>query len=97
MLGPQPGLPRVYFYGACGKYNGLVMELLGPNLEELFTACKKNFSHKTILMIGIQLLERIEAIHSKGIIYRFFLKKKNRMFAQYKKTALFQASVDLNT
>ena len=70
LLGHQPGLPRVYHFGSCGKYSGLVMELLGPNLEELFLACNKKFSFKTILMIAIQLLERIEVIHAAGIIYR---------------------------
>ena len=39
------------------------MELLGPNLEELFNNMGRRFSIKTILLIAIQLLSRIEYIH----------------------------------
>ena len=58
------GVPRVYHFGTCGgKYNVLVMDLLGPNLGELFEKMERKFSTKTILLIAIQLLTRIEYIH----------------------------------
>ena len=46
------------------------MELLGKSLEDIFQQQQKKFSIKTVCMIGIQMIDRLEFIHNKNIIHR---------------------------
>jgi casein kinase 1 len=53
-----------------GQYNIMLMELLGKSLEDLFVENGKRLSLKTVLMIGEQMVQRIEYLHEKKIIHR---------------------------
>ena len=64
------GVPEVKSFGKHGKYKVLVMSLLGNSIDKYFKIMNKNFLIKDICMIAIQLIERLEYIHSKGIIHR---------------------------
>ena len=46
------------------------MELLGKSLEDIFQSLDKKFTLKTVCMVGIQMLDRLEFVHSKNIIHR---------------------------
>lgn len=69
-LSRGPGIPAVKWRGTEGDYNIMVMELLGPSLEDLFNYCSRRFSLRTVLMLANQMLMRIEFIHSEGYIHR---------------------------
>jgi len=46
------------------------MELLGPTIAELFNFCDKRFKMKTICWVALEMISRIESLHSKGLIHR---------------------------
>ncbi|KAJ4821000.1 casein kinase I [Rhynchospora pubera] len=64
------GIPGVRWFGVEGDYNVLVMDLLGPSLEDLFNFCNRKLSLKTVLMLADQMLNRIEYVHSKSFLHR---------------------------
>ncbi|TPP67859.1 Casein kinase I alpha [Fasciola gigantica] len=67
------GVPKVHWFGNDGpqcRYRAMVMDLLGPSLEDLFTFCGRRFTLKTVLILAEQMLWRIENIHNRGLIHR---------------------------
>ena len=66
----NPGIPELKTFGRTRKYNILIQSLLGNSLYDIFDDCEKNFTLKDICMLSIQILDRIEFIHSKNYIHR---------------------------
>ncbi|URD91509.1 casein kinase [Musa troglodytarum] len=64
------GIPHLKWFGVEGDYNVMVIDLLGPSLEDLFNYCNRRFSLKTVLMLADQMINRVEYMHSRGFLHR---------------------------
>jgi hypothetical protein len=61
------GIPFFRSYNATNTREILTMDLLGPNLKDLFDLCHHKFTLKTVLLLADQLIPRIRYIHSRSL------------------------------
>ena len=78
------GIPKIYLHLSSNNYYFMLFELLGSNIDNLFHFCNKKFSLPTVLSLGLQMLNRIESIHSLHIIHRD-IKPENFLIGKGKK------------
>ena len=64
------GIPELISYGRNTKYNILIETLLDKSLFDMFIRPKKPCNITDVCLIALQLIERLEFIHSKDIVYR---------------------------
>ena len=50
------GIPQIYHFGQEGLHNILVIDLLGPSLEDMFDMCGRKFTIKTVCMAARQMV-----------------------------------------
>ena len=62
------GIPEIKSFGRFGNYNILIESLLGKSLLDIMR--QQKIKIKDVCMIAIQLIDRLEFIHSKYIIHR---------------------------
>eukprot|EP01063_Lacrimia_lanifica_P037440 TRINITY_DN7687_c0_g1_i1.p1 TRINITY_DN7687_c0_g1~~TRINITY_DN7687_c0_g1_i1.p1 ORF type:complete len:338 (+),score=78.54 TRINITY_DN7687_c0_g1_i1:95-1108(+) len=65
-----PGIPQVLWFGVEGDFNVMVVDLLGPSLEDCFNYCGRRFTEKTVLMLADQMIARVEFLHSRSFLHR---------------------------
>ena len=63
------GIPEVKSFGYHGNFYIMIQELLSYNLMQLKQIIKR-FTLKDIAMMAIQIMDRIEYVHSKNLIHR---------------------------
>ena len=63
------GFPKIISYGHHGNYNIMIQEILGYNLIQIKYLIQR-YTIKDIAMFGIQIMDRIEFLHSKYLIHR---------------------------
>ncbi|KAI9274740.1 kinase-like domain-containing protein [Phascolomyces articulosus] len=70
ILAGLSGIPSAYYFGQEGLHNVLVLDMLGPSLEDLFDMCSRRFSIKTVAMLARHMITRVQSIHDRSLIYR---------------------------
>ena len=65
-----PGLPEVKTFGKTKDLNILIQTLLGPSLSTLSEQYLIKFTIKDLCLLSIQMIERLEYVHSKRFIHR---------------------------
>lgn len=69
--GPVFGIPLVFYYQLLPNSDScMVMERLGASLEDYLRQQKSgNFPIPTVMAIGLQMVDRLEAVHSQGLLH----------------------------
>ena len=75
------GIPEVISFGRTKTHNILVLPLLGKSLLDLFIFKNKNIDINDICLMALQIIDRIEWVHSKYIVYRD-IKPENFLFGK---------------
>lgn len=79
------GIPHAYYFGQEGMHNVLILDLLGPSLEDLFEWCGRRFSIKTTCLVAKQMIDRVRIIHEHDLIYRD-IKPDNFLISEFQRT-----------
>jgi serine/threonine protein kinase len=84
-LGKLDGFPQLKWFGTDIKYNYLVIDLFNYSLHTLIKI-KETISFSSCLHFGIQMIERLETLHSKLLLHRdikpdnFLLDLNNKIY-----------------
>lgn len=69
----------IRWYGQEKDYNVLVMDLLGPSLEDLFNFCSRRFTMKTVLMLA----DQVEQLHTPAYLNSEQMFNKHKYFDNF--------------
>lgn len=65
----KPGFAQISAYGNVQGFNFFAMELLGPSLNSLFKTNRNSFDLRTVVKIGHDLVNHLEALHNENIVH----------------------------
>lgn len=90
------GFPKIVSHGTIeGRLRYVVMQKYGPSLKFMLKRNKKKrFRIKTVVQIGLQLLDRLEALHKLGYVH-LDLKPDNILLGSYNFQRLESSSIYL--
>ncbi len=81
------GVPKIKWYGKDDNYYYMVLDLLGESLEDILKKSEK-LSLKIVLQIGINIINILFNIHSKGFIHRD-IKPENFLLTNFKPKKIY--------
>ena len=64
------GIPKVHYFLATKDYNFMIIDLLGPSLEDIFNHFDRKLNKMTLIRLAVQMISRLEFLHSRYIIHR---------------------------
>ncbi|KAG1836773.1 kinase-like domain-containing protein [Suillus subalutaceus] len=70
LLRGHPGILSCKWSDMKGGAQFLVLDQVGVNLEQLRRVCRGELSLKTVVMLAVKMLDRIEFMHSRGLVQR---------------------------
>lgn len=69
-MGFHIGLPKAYEFIRTTNKNIMIMQLLGPSLEDIFNKNNKQFTLPTVLKLADQLIHLLQQLHGTHFIHR---------------------------
>lgn len=81
------GFPRFIGYYKLEKYNVIFENLLGPSLRRILDFYGEPFSIQTICQIGIEILKRLQSLHSLNYLHND-IKPSNFCWGLFKKNII---------
>ena len=80
LLSGGSGIPKIVDYFTDGDFNILVMQRMGKSLEDVLEENGGQLDARTVLALGVRLLQALQHVHEKGMIHRD-LKPQNMMLS----------------
>lgn len=64
------GLPKIHEFIVTSNNNIMIMQLLGPSIEDIFNYYNKKFSLTVVTNVAIKLINLLESLHNANYIHR---------------------------
>lgn len=89
------GLPKIYDFFQTRDNNIMIMQLLGPSLEDLFNKYNRQFDLPTVFLIADQIIKLTKQLHEAKFIHRD-IKPNNFLIGKSDKNQIYMMDFGLS-